>query len=79
MPAVKPGGFYFLEDIHTSFMTDAYYNDIEISTVNQLKNVLDGVVDTVHNKGEHPLADVASLILHMDCYPEVCVLERKSA
>jgi hypothetical protein len=39
---VKPGGFFILEDLHTSFRTEYIESDCEFTSLQMLKRIQDG-------------------------------------
>jgi hypothetical protein len=77
-PAVKDGGFYFLEDLHTSYLPN-YGGALKKNgtMIEHIKNMIDGMYMNMHHKdvGE-PNVDVIESI---HCMHELCVFEKKRA
>jgi hypothetical protein len=75
-PAVKIGGLYFLEDLHTSYW-DQYGGGLkkEGTMIEHIKTMIDGMYMNMHHKdvGE-PNVDVIESI---HCMHELCVFEKK--
>ena len=75
-PTLKDGGFYFLEDLQTSYW-DQYGGGYkkEGTMIEHIKNMIDGMYKNMHNKdvGE-PNTEIIESI---HCMHELCAFEKK--
>ncbi|PKS11718.1 hypothetical protein jhhlp_001706 [Lomentospora prolificans] len=77
--AVKPGGYYFLEDLQTSYMAGHYGGDPSTKDPNiktAMKFIYELIDDRMTGRSGH---DISSNMRSIDCMKEVCAFTKKSA
>lgn len=76
---VKPGGLYFIEDLHTSFHTryggDVSHDDPNIKTM--VKYIFELIDDKLSPDGTKHAMSME--MRGIDCQREICVFEKKQA
>jgi hypothetical protein len=85
-PAVRPGGFYFVEDLETSFLP--HYGGSQTgsnrglftspTTLQYLSNLVRGLTDKRAVKHDPSALQLLEFIHSIDCFKEICVLTRNS-
>ncbi|RDA89907.1 hypothetical protein CP533_2511, partial [Ophiocordyceps camponoti-saundersi (nom. inval.)] len=74
-PKIKPGGFYFIEDLQTSYLPDyggarSTKDTAIITTMNYIKELLCDMMLGQRNK------PVSRDLLSVDCMAEICTLQK---
>lgn len=71
-PALRPGGLYFLEDVHTSFLP-VFGGQPDAGSGTTLARLAALTKDVIGER-QGPLSDLVSRV---DCWKHLCVLQRK--
>ena len=85
-PAVRPGGYYFVEDLETSFLpqyggSDTAHNRgvfASPTTVQYLSNLVKGLTDKRAVQNDPSALQLLEFTQSIDCFKEICVLTRNS-
>jgi len=72
LPAVKPGGIYFCEDLHTSFI-DQFQDDQE-SKLTMVDMILEGISELARGGAS---SRAMESIYSIDCMREACAFTKK--
>ncbi len=77
-PTLMPGGLYFLEDLHTSFISGYGGNgDGSGDTAMALMTQLASDLTKISEKLPSNLAAIANTIRNVDCFEKICVVVKK--
>ncbi|KAJ3279227.1 hypothetical protein HK104_001648 [Borealophlyctis nickersoniae] len=76
-PAVKPGGVYIIEDLHTSYLPP-YHGDPD-AVANHTNTTMEMIklrLDNLHPASNTPRLPSADDILRIDCFAEICAFTK---
>ena len=74
---LQPSGWYAIEDLQTSFM-GGHYADVMPTMSEMLGQMINWLNGDPHsdNAAQRQFSNVMPLVEHVDCYAEICVLQR---
>lgn len=77
--SLKSEGLYFMEDLHTSFLTTPWGGHQDGVTGTAVGYILNRTRDLIADsfKAWDDEKEVAGIIQHIDCYKHMCVIQRK--